>query len=306
MKKFLLICSKSSMGYVTDTFRDMKDGEVRTGYTKPKSFTRPDGTEKSVASLWLTNRKGDDEKARKTTTLIKSYSEDPTAYPKLDNYDAIEVGRVKDIPYDYEGPMAVPVTYLENPLPGYKTLGMLTGEHTVIDGVYVLGHQGRLNGKNLFTRIIIQKETPMAKNEKLKKARKAKDDEFYTHDNDIAAEVSHYRRALKGRWIYSPFSDYRYSKFVAYFTEHFHELDLKHYTATCFDNGDGAWRYDFDGQKATVTKLDGNGSFDSAECTAIKDACDFVIDNQPFSLHHEIRAWLASAPDKTKLVKQTA
>lgn len=299
MKKFLLLGSKSAMGYVTDTFPLIKDGEVKVGYSKPKSFTRPDGTEKAVASLWNTNLEGDGEKVRKTPTLVKSYHEDPTAYPKLDNYDAIEVSRVKDIPYDYEGPMAVPVTYLEDPLPGYTTLGMLTGEHTVIDGEYVLGHQGRLNGKNLFTRIIIQKVTPMAKNEKLKKARTAKDDEFYTHISDIAAEVAHYRRELRGRWIYSPFSDYRYSKFVEYFTKHFHELGLSHYTATCLDRGDGAWRYDYDGEKVTITPLNGNGSFDSPECTGIKDACDMVIDNPPFSLHHEIMVWLESTGNAT-------
>ena len=297
MKKHLLLGSKSAMGYVTDTFPQIKDGEVKVGYTRPKSFTRPDGTEKAVATLWYTNLKGDGEKVRKTPTLVKSYN--LTAYPKLDNYDAIEVGRVKDIPYDYEGPMAVPVTYLENPLSGYTTLGILTGEHTVIDGEYVLGHQGRLNGKNMFTRIIIQKETPMAKNAKLKKARTAKDDEFYTHISDIAAEVNHYRRELKGRWIYSPFSDYRYSKFVEYFTKHFHELGLSHYTATCLDRGDGAWRYDYDGEKVTITPLAGGGSFDSPECTAIKDACDIVIDNPPFSLHHEIMVWLESTGNAT-------
>ena len=299
MKKHLLLGSKSAMGYVTDTFPQIKDGEVKVGYTKPKSFTRPDGTEKAVATLWYTNLEGDGEKVRKTPTLVKSYHEDPTAYPKLDNYDAIEVGRAKDIPYDYDGKMAVPVTYLEDPLPGYTTLGMLTGEHTVIDGEYVLGHQGRLNGKNMFTRIIIQKKTPMAKNAKLKKARKAKDDEFYTHISDIAAEVNLYRRELKGRWIYSPFSDYRHSKFVEYFTKHFHELGLSHYTATCLDRGDGAWRYDYDGEKVTITPLSGGGSFDSPECTAIKDACDIVIDNPPFSLHHEIMVWLGSARNAT-------
>ena len=135
----------------------------------------------------------------------------------------------------------------------------------------------------------------MAKNAKLKRARAAKDDEFYTHTSDIAAEENHYRRELKGARVYSPFSDYRYSKFVAYFTEHFHELGLSRYTATCLDRGDGAWRYDYDGNQATVTRLSGNGSFDSPECTAIMKACDIVIDNPPFSLHHEIQAWLKSA-----------
>ena len=157
MKKFLLIDSKTSLGYV-GSFPLLKDGEVKVGYTKPKSFTRPDGTEKSVATLWYTNLEGDGEKVRKTPTLVKSYHENPAAYPVLDNYDAIEVSKVKDIPYDYDGKMAVPVTYLENPLPGYTTLGMLAGERSGVDGEYVLGFQGRLGGKNKFTRIIIQKK----------------------------------------------------------------------------------------------------------------------------------------------------
>ena len=43
--------------------------------------------------------------------LTKSYSE--TIYPHYDNFDAIEVGRVTDIPKDYDGIMGVPPTYLE-------------------------------------------------------------------------------------------------------------------------------------------------------------------------------------------------
>ena len=34
-------------------------------------------------------------------------------YPTYDNYDAIEVSRVKDIPEDYDGVMGVPITFLD-------------------------------------------------------------------------------------------------------------------------------------------------------------------------------------------------
>ena len=34
-------------------------------------------------------------------------------YQKYDNYDAINVDSVKDIPVDYEGVMGVPITYLD-------------------------------------------------------------------------------------------------------------------------------------------------------------------------------------------------
>jgi hypothetical protein len=34
-------------------------------------------------------------------------------YPKYDNYDAINIDKVKDIPLDYEGYMGVPITFLD-------------------------------------------------------------------------------------------------------------------------------------------------------------------------------------------------
>jgi hypothetical protein len=41
---------------------------------------------------------------------IKRYNEED--YPKYDNFDAIEVGNVNDIPCDYDGIMGVPITYI--------------------------------------------------------------------------------------------------------------------------------------------------------------------------------------------------
>ena len=43
--------------------------------------------------------------------LYKQYS--PDCYPKYDNYDAIEVSKVAEIPSDYEGVMGVPITFLD-------------------------------------------------------------------------------------------------------------------------------------------------------------------------------------------------
>lgn len=131
----------------------------------------------------------------------------------------------------------------------------------------------------------------MGKNENLHKAKKAKNDEFYTMYEDIEKEMVHYTEHLKGKWVYSPFDDYRKSNFVKYFTDHFKDLGLRHYTATCIDLGDGAWRYDYDGENTTVTALE-NGDYACPECTAIKDACDIVISNPPFSKFRDIIKWL--------------
>jgi hypothetical protein len=60
--------------------------------------------------------------------LHMAYS--PAAYPKYANFDAIEVGKTMHIPADYDGPMGVPITFLDkyNPeqfdiLGSSKTLG---------------------------------------------------------------------------------------------------------------------------------------------------------------------------------------
>ena len=51
-------------------------------------------------------------KEPKPIILTHSYYENPDFYEHYDNYDAIEVPRVELIPYDYEGVMAVPITFL--------------------------------------------------------------------------------------------------------------------------------------------------------------------------------------------------
>ena len=58
---------------------------------------------------WFTNL--DIKKRHEDLILIRKYNEED--YPKYDNYDAIEVSRVKNIPYDYEGVMGVPITFLD-------------------------------------------------------------------------------------------------------------------------------------------------------------------------------------------------
>lgn len=47
--------------------------------------------------------------------LVKRYK--PELYPKYDNYDAIEVGRMADIPCDYKGIMGVPITFMNSYCP---------------------------------------------------------------------------------------------------------------------------------------------------------------------------------------------
>ena len=59
-------------------------------------------------SAWFTNL--DVKKRHEELILVKRYS--PEEYPHYDNYDAIEVSKIVDIPLDYAGVMGVPITFL--------------------------------------------------------------------------------------------------------------------------------------------------------------------------------------------------
>ncbi len=58
---------------------------------------------------WFTNL--DHSKRHEELILYKKYT--PEEYPKYDNYDAINVDKVAEIPYDYDGVMGVPITFLD-------------------------------------------------------------------------------------------------------------------------------------------------------------------------------------------------
>ena len=60
------------------------------------------------SACWYTNL--DYRQRHEELILYKRYSQ--AEYPKYDNYDAIEVGKTKEIPKDYVGAMGVPITFL--------------------------------------------------------------------------------------------------------------------------------------------------------------------------------------------------
>ena len=82
-------------------------------------------------------------------------------YPQYDNYDAIEVSKVADIPCDYAGPMGVPITFLDKYNPEqFEILGSNRGVNQDPNGIY--GRGSVLNGKEVFKRIFIRNRRPQA------------------------------------------------------------------------------------------------------------------------------------------------
>ena len=61
--------------------------------------------------MWYTNLQVDENE--KQIVLSCSYEENPEHYPRYVNYDAIEVPTVAEIPYDYDGEMGVPITFMQ-------------------------------------------------------------------------------------------------------------------------------------------------------------------------------------------------
>lgn len=99
---------------------------------------------------WFTNL--DHKKRHEELLLYKKYNAEE--YPKYDNYNAIEVGKTKDIPMDYEGVMGVPITFLDKYCPTqFEIVGqMMTTKVTEFNFGYPY-----IDGKKKFARLLIKR-----------------------------------------------------------------------------------------------------------------------------------------------------
>ncbi|MBO5925612.1 MAG: adenine-specific methyltransferase EcoRI family protein [Clostridia bacterium] len=83
--------------------------EANKKFVKSKGFDPNDNYIKVPAVNWYTNLKI--KKHYEELICYKKYTIDE--YPEYDNYPAINVDKVSDIPYDYEGEMGVPITFID-------------------------------------------------------------------------------------------------------------------------------------------------------------------------------------------------
>lgn len=97
--------------------------------------------------------------------LYRAYLE--SDFPRLDNYDAINVNKTCDIPMDYDGLMAVPITFMDKFNPNqFEIVGC--SDNGAVPECYKLPHFKRhnepyLNGKKLYTRIFIRRRKEVQK-----------------------------------------------------------------------------------------------------------------------------------------------
>ncbi len=85
--------------------------------------------------------------------VIKFTTKKP--FEKYENYDAIEVSLVKNIPSDYKGVMGVPVSFLDSYNPNqFEILGSNRGVDQDPNKIY--GRGSYMNGKEVFKRLFIR------------------------------------------------------------------------------------------------------------------------------------------------------
>ena len=125
-KKFLIIGPMNALHY-KEVFPLIKDNLVWLGFNNGgKEYIKPDGTKQKMGNTgWYTNL--DIKKRHEKFDLVCPYS--PKEYPMYANYDAIEVSKVQNIPYNYPGAMGVPTTFLDKYNPEqFEIIGLAEGD----------------------------------------------------------------------------------------------------------------------------------------------------------------------------------
>ena len=124
-------------------------------------------------------------------------------------------------------------------------------------------------------------------NRTMLKARKNKNDEFYTQLRDIENEMRHYKPHFENKIVYMNTDHPDKSNFWLFFKLQFNHLKLKKIIATFWDENGEAFKTEYDGEAEVRTPLKGDGDFRSDECVEILKESDIVVTNPPFSLFRE-------------------
>ena len=174
-KKFIILGNNNAITY-KEIFPYIKNNELWLGihsnktmdFGMPNTYEKWDRIENGVkigkvpAISWFTNIPHNHRNT--PLDLFRRYSVED--YPKYDNYDAIEVSRVENIPMDYDGVMGVPITFLTKYCPTqFEIVGMSAGNSAVNhfgDSANYVKHPndrggcGVINGERVYARFLIK------------------------------------------------------------------------------------------------------------------------------------------------------
>ena len=137
-KQFLIIGHQNAIHY-KEIFSLLKEGKIWLGYgfkgnathfytqyeDTASSGDHREGMVRVSGVTWFTNI--DIKKRHEELILFKHYT--PEEYPTYENFDAIDVGKVTDIPCDWFGMMGVPDTFLDKYNPDqFEIVGLGCGD----------------------------------------------------------------------------------------------------------------------------------------------------------------------------------
>lgn len=188
-KRFLIVGTQNAVTY-KEIFRLIKEDRMWLGITPkgqdmlfdvPESYAQElvatgkegsayrivDGVTKGRLgnAAWFTNL--DHARRHQQLVLYRRYS--PEEYPAYDNYDAINVDKVADIPMDYRGVMGVPGTFLDKHNP--EQFQIIGSDYEVKMGLLPAllrpGWSGKVDrgyvqGKRIYARIFVINRNPQA------------------------------------------------------------------------------------------------------------------------------------------------
>ena len=177
-KKFLILSNMNALHY-KEIFPLIKEGKMWAGYSfnktmefvmpddyklKGKAYIDKDGKKHGFvpAICWFTNI--DIEKRHNPLILYKKYSEDE--YDRFDELpQIININKVIEMPVDYDGYMAVPITFLDKYSPDQFEIIDALNRYTVLDYFGINedvrrrhSHCCNINGHSTYSRIVIRRK----------------------------------------------------------------------------------------------------------------------------------------------------
>lgn len=174
-KKFIIIGHQNALHY-SEIFPLIQNNQIWLGYgfkggathfissyeDKASAGDHKEGMIRVSGVIWLTNL--EIGKRHQELILYKQYT--PEEYPSYDNFDAINVNKVSEIPINYDGYMGVPDTFLDHYNPDqFEIIGLGCGDLAKRIGIRK-NYRGRtdvaytVNDKPVcpYSRIIIRKK----------------------------------------------------------------------------------------------------------------------------------------------------
>ena len=133
----------------TDLYNQYLRGELKvnlgSGHDKSYTLTKDNHIVKGINACWYTNINWDKRFEDFVGLSMQDNIAKGVKYVKYDDFDAIDISKVNDIPIDYDGVMGVPITFIDKYNPNqFELIQILKKVH--------------INGKVPYARILVRRK----------------------------------------------------------------------------------------------------------------------------------------------------